>query len=650
MNAIYSMDPTASWMRFTNYCTGYATCNRLHAVDNGYIDLLSFKIEDALSCIGDVPTPRPTLSPGNNSTINPSLSVVSPKAITSSVNSESIINYTCNSDHLNQLSNRQLHQQSYNLYVYISKSVLCMFANCIFSIIGTTNILTSAPTCNPSQTPSMNPRFLPSKNSTSYAGKYPTVTPTNNPSKTPTNNPTQLISCKYASNCRYQMNCIYMHTTEETNCFIATAKQPIDRLDEMRNEHNMLTNQSHDTKTEINEYENECEHNTSNKSQLLSQNMNHLEEINELKDIIANWDEQLETLNREHQQQIENINIAHQDEIWYIKYNKRWDHQSDCPFKPELIDLRRFYAGQTKLAMELSESKSENPYKVSKLEDENSELKSQVEEVMILLIFKKEEVNNLKKKNKKQAMEIIGMEQMINKFNNGMEHLQMTLQQSIAEYKTENIKLREQQMQYKLKVFESQEIIIQLQLEIERLQLEIEEPPMANVTIELKQYEMKCEEKDKIISRLQNETIESNPELDILYKKSIVDKEDTEMDHHLSLIREYISINSESIRHLQKEIGNIIDTKIENKLLELTNGNKIGNRSQSIQTESQPQLQIATNVTDIPITNKTEPIISKDTDKDNTSDKNDMIDIVYKMESDNKNNNETMYIYYYGMK
>ncbi len=77
---MYCMDPSASWMRFTNYCTG-CTSTRLHAVNNGDIDLLLFQIEHVLTCIVDIPTPNPTLSPSKNSTINSSISVVSPKVI-----------------------------------------------------------------------------------------------------------------------------------------------------------------------------------------------------------------------------------------------------------------------------------------------------------------------------------------------------------------------------------------------------------------------------------------------------------------------------------------------------------------------------------------------------------------------------------------
>ncbi len=57
VNEIYSMDSSVSWMSFTNHCTGGATCNILHTVNNEDIDLLSFKIDDAVSCIGNVPTP-----------------------------------------------------------------------------------------------------------------------------------------------------------------------------------------------------------------------------------------------------------------------------------------------------------------------------------------------------------------------------------------------------------------------------------------------------------------------------------------------------------------------------------------------------------------------------------------------------------------
>ncbi len=53
-----------------------------------------------------------------------------------------------------------------------------------------------------------------------------------------------------------------------------------------------------------------------------------------------------------------------------------------------------------------------------------------------------------------------------------------------------------------------------------------------------------------------------------------VEEEEKEMDHQLQLIHQYISKNKESMVDLQNEMGNIIDTKIESKLLGLKNETK----------------------------------------------------------------------------
>ncbi len=135
---MYSVDPSASWMRFTNYCTG-CTSARLHAVNDGDNDLLLFKVEHVLTCIGDVPTPNPTLSLSNNSTLNSSIPVVSPKSSTI-MSTQNLSSQPTKQPLIGSTKQPTITPTKvYNLYVYSLKSVLCMF-----SII--------APTYNPSQT------------------------------------------------------------------------------------------------------------------------------------------------------------------------------------------------------------------------------------------------------------------------------------------------------------------------------------------------------------------------------------------------------------------------------------------------------------------------------------------------------------------
>merc|ERR1712113_1163726 len=64
--------------------------------------------------------------------------------------------------------------------------------------------------------------------------------------------------------------------------------------------------------------------------------------------------------------------------------------------------------------------------------------------------------------------------------------------------------------------------------------------------------------------------------LSTIYQKKLkrVQEEEKEMNHQMNLIHEYISNNKESVLNLQNEMGDLIDSKIESKIIGLQNETK----------------------------------------------------------------------------